>query len=75
MLFGVITMAHGVMVITTIIMVTSKITVSLVTTLMSSGSHGPLLLPQKALALNDTANSAIVNIFFILLLRMTIKQF
>jgi hypothetical protein len=32
------TMAHGVMVITTIIMVTSKITVFLVTTLMSSGS-------------------------------------
>jgi hypothetical protein len=35
MLFGVITMAHGVMVITTIIMVTSKITVFLVITLMS----------------------------------------
>jgi hypothetical protein len=37
--------------------------------------NGNNYLPQKALALNDTANSAIVNIFFILLLRMTIKQF
>jgi hypothetical protein len=39
MLFGAITTALGVVVITTtIIMVTSKITVFLVTTLMSSGS-------------------------------------